>query len=399
MNRAIQENGQGELPESLLYATSARLGASGLGTSSYESVRASWREGFLGKVLTFGSEQEEIQGRKIKSLQANPVRLLSWMDRKYYHTLKKRVLDKSAARELESGGYDCFHGWSSEAVHSLRMAKRLGIPSLLDIPTWHRDKGKVKPRETMTERKMRTGDWKQRLRHYLSVPRQQVLEEYDLADVILVLSEKARETFLEVGFDESRLFYLGRGVDVERYQIGKAPDIFRLTFVGSVIKRKGAHHLLNVWKKLGLKNAELVLVGNVGEELESYIPEMAGANVRLVGFSDRVEDWLMKSSAFVLPSECEGSAKVTYEAAACGLPQITTRESGDVVQDGLNGRIIQPNDPEGLAEAILEFYSNPEKIREMGLRGRERVVNEFTWDHYRARLLNAYRYAVSGGKK
>ena len=34
----------------------------------------------------------------------------------------------------------------------------------------------------------------------------------------------------------------------------------------------------------------------------------------------------------VFPSECEGSAKCTYEAAACGLPQITTRESGDVVQ-------------------------------------------------------------------
>ncbi|HVJ57048.1 MAG TPA: glycosyltransferase family 4 protein, partial [Terrimicrobiaceae bacterium] len=98
---------------------------------------------------------------------------------------------------------------------------------------------------------------------------------------------------------------------------------------------------------------------------------------------------LGKSTALVFPSESEGSAKVNYEAAACGLAQITTRESGDVVVDGYNGRIIPPNDPDALAEAILDFYNNPGKLRLMGVNGRQRVRENFTWEHYRHRLAEA----------
>ncbi len=82
----------------------------------------------------------------------------------------------------------------------------------------------------------------------------------------------------------------------------------------------------------------------------------------LPGFVADVRDHLQNSIAFVFISECEGSAKATYEAAACGLPQITTRESGDVVVDGLNGRVIPANDPEALAGSILEFYNQPGEI-------------------------------------
>ena len=93
--------------------------------------------------------------------------------------------------------------------------------------------------------------------------RSEVLDEYDLADLILVFSQAAKETFLDVGFDESRLFYVAQGVNVEEYPLGSPPDHFRLIFVGSLIKRKGVHHLLKVWKALNLKNAELVIVGGL----------------------------------------------------------------------------------------------------------------------------------------
>jgi glycosyltransferase involved in cell wall biosynthesis len=57
-----------------------------------------------------------------------------------------------------------------------------------------------------------------------------------------------------------------------------------------------------------------------------------------------------------------------------------------VVVDGFNGRIIPPNDPEALAEAILDFYNNPEQLKAMG--------ENFTWEHYRKRLAEAYRIAM-----
>ena len=101
-----------------------------------------------------------------------------------------------------------------------------------------------------------------------------------------------------------------------------------------------------------------------------------------------------QATIHVFPSQCEGSAKVTYEAAACGLPQITTREAGDVVEDGVQGIIVPPADVDALAAAIQQLYDHPEIVERMSLAARERVVENFTWDHFRARLLDAYELAM-----
>jgi glycosyltransferase involved in cell wall biosynthesis len=99
-------------------------------------------------------------------------------------------------------------------------------------------------------------------------------------------------------------------------------------------------------------------------------------------------------SVHIFPSELEGSAKSVYEAAACGLAQITTRESGDVVIDGENGLVVPANDISALSDAILTLYRNPELVRRLGANGRKRVVESFTWEHFRLRLREAYRTAM-----
>ena len=97
----------------------------------------------------------------------------------------------------------------------------------------------------------------------------------------------------------------------------------------------------------------------------------------------------------VFPSTCEGSAKVTYDAAACGLAQITTRESGDVVIDCENGLVVPANDPDALAFAIERLYRDRDLVAQFGLAARKRVVENFTWDRFRVRLLEAYSIAVT----
>ena len=99
-------------------------------------------------------------------------------------------------------------------------------------------------------------------------------------------------------------------------------------------------------------------------------------------------------SVHVFPSSLEGSAKTTYEAAACALAQITTRESGDVVIDGVSGLVIPSDDVDALAAAIQFLYDRPDLVRKYGLAGRERVQQQFTWDHFRERVLAAYRLAM-----
>jgi len=385
---------EARFPSSLLYAINTKIGAHGLGVPALETLKLSYSEGFLGKAVCWGNLSDAVPNELVRSLHAHPARLLSWMNRKYYTPLKRRAIAHVAAREVATGRYDCFHGWSGESLETLREAKKRGIPTLLDIPTFHRDKGKRKPRITKRERDLRNAPIPQRWLNRMLIMRSEVLEEYDLADLILVFSEAARETFLDVGFDERRLFYVAQGVNVKEYPVGSPPDHFRIIFVGSLIKRKGVHHLLKVWKQLNLKDAELVIVGGLTAELEPYVKEFNSPTINFTGFVENVAAELGRSTAFVFPSESEGSAKVNYEAAACGLAQITTRESGDVVIDGYNGRIIPPNDPEALAEAILDFYNNPEQLKAMGENGRKRVAENFTWDHYRKRLAEAYRIAM-----
>src|SRR3954470_4337536 len=131
------------LPKHILYSIFARIGGSGLDTDAFEALRASHRGGFLGRAVAYDNRQTEIPSSLIYSLRWHPVRLLSSMERPYYYGAKKKYLDWIASRHLATGRYDLFHSWSGDCLQSLRVARKLGIPSIVEIPTWHRDRGKV----------------------------------------------------------------------------------------------------------------------------------------------------------------------------------------------------------------------------------------------------------------
>ena len=382
------------LPKYLLYSIFARIGGSGLDTDAFETLRASYRGGFLGKAVAYDNRQQEIPASFIHSLRWHPVRLISFLERPYYYGAKKKYLDWMASRHLTTGGYDLFHSWSGDCLRSLQVAKQRGIPSIVEIPTWHRDGGKEKvDRLKSAESRSKTAgprSWKTRL----LLERKRFIEEYELADLLLVLSEEAASTFRVRGFPEEKLFYLPRGVDVERFKPGERPAKFRAVFSGALIKRKGIHHLLEAWHRLNLADAELWLIGYVHEEAKPYLKQFWRDNIRVAGFVRDPENYLDQGTIHVFPSQWEGSAKVTYEAAACALPQITTREAGDVVRDGIEGIIIKPGDVNAIASAVEHLHRHPELVEQMGSAARRRVVENFTWDHFRTRLLDAYETAM-----
>jgi glycosyltransferase involved in cell wall biosynthesis len=380
-------------PKSLLYSIAAGIGGSGLDAVALESLRGA--RGFLGRAIAASNNQTEIPADRITTLDYHPVRLLSALARSHYMGAKKHTIDDIASRYLETGDFDLLHSWSGDCVKSLRMANRLKIPSVLEIPTWHRNKGKVKPNVTKSERERAAAGFPQNLFNKMLVSRQQVMEEYDRATLIFVLSEKARETFRIAGIPDEKLFTMHRGVDVDRFTPAeRLPDKFRAVFLGAVIKRKGVHILLEAWRKAALPEAELILIGQVQPEMESFLKQYGGDDVKVAGFTRDVPGLLRQASLHVFPSELEGSAKATYEAAACGLAQIATRESGDVVIDGKNGWIIPPNDVDALVEALRAAHADHDRLLRYGKAGRERVVNHFTWDHFRERLLDAYDLAI-----
>ncbi len=396
------------LPRQLLYSIHARLGGRGLDLVAHEGLRAARRGGFLGMAVVYENRaRPEFPDRLVKSLRWSPVRLLSVLDRPHYYAAKKLALDRAAARELRRGAYDLFHGWSGDALATLRVARGRGIPSVLDIPTWHVRHGFGKWENVPPPRRLVSRLLPRAWREGLKITTARLEEEYALADLLLSRSACATETFLAEGFPAEKVFFIGEGTDTTRFSPPEpAPGddgVFRALFVGALIERKGVHLLLEAWHRLRLPKAELTLVGHVHDEIRPHLARWTGpgsdVTVHLPGPTDRVEDHYRRATVHVFPSFCEGCAKTTAEAAACGLPQITTRESGDVVLDGVNGRIVPQGVVDALAEALTEFHAAPtERLDAMRRAARARAVAEYSWDRFRERLLGAYDRAVGRQK-
>jgi glycosyltransferase involved in cell wall biosynthesis len=176
---------------------------------------------------------------------------------------------------------------------------------------------------------------------------------------------------------------------VAKFRPSEPGEKLRFVFVGALIRRKGVHRILEAWRRLGWRDAELVLAGAVHGELRGELRELP-AGVTLTGFVRDVGSVLSGATAFVFPSECEGFAKATLEAAACGLPLIATRESGDAVVDGTTGWLVPADDADALAGAMEAAARDRDEAARRGREARRLVERHFTWDHYRRRVLAAY---------
>jgi glycosyltransferase involved in cell wall biosynthesis len=166
-------------------------------------------------------------------------------------------------------------------------------------------------------------------------------------------------------------------------------------FVGQVCFRKGIRYLLEAWRRLGLRDAELILLGAVNEEARDLLARYRDLpGLRVEGFARDTAPHYAAASACVLPTLDEGSAKVTAEAMAAGLPVVTTPEAGSLVVDGESGYLVPATDVESLAERLARLHAYPDACAMMGAAARERIL-PYTWARYQAGLIEVYREAVA----
>jgi glycosyltransferase involved in cell wall biosynthesis len=112
--------------------------------------------------------------------------------------------------------------------------------------------------------------------------------------------------------------------------------------------------------------------------------------------SFEVHRWFQSSDVFVFPSLAEGSAYVTYQALAAGLPMITTLMSGSILRDGVEGFLVRPRDASAIADRLRILYNDPVRRSQMSRAARDSILQSFTWSHYRARVVSAYRAILEG---
>ena len=161
----------------------------------------------------------------------------------------------------------------------------------------------------------------------------------------------------------------------------------RVLFCGTVGLRKGVQYLLRAAARLNSPRFEFRVVGPVN--LRSPAVEDLRSSVELFGGVPRSEmsghyGW---ADVFVLPSLCEGSATVCYEALASGLPVITTPNAGSVVRDGIDGFIVPIRDAEAIAARLEMLISDPRILDQMSGNAALRAA-EFTVKKYGERLLS-----------
>lgn len=202
--------------------------------------------------------------------------------------------------------------------------------------------------------------------------------EHSLASHIVVPSSFVADTLLENGVDPKKIHIIAFGTDLAKFRPShyKPPPPLVFLFVGTLCARKGVPLLLEAWRKLAPRNAELWIAG------PGDIPVFESSNlpntVRLLGKLSRetLVKTLQKAHIFVFPSYFEGLAQVQIEALSTGLPVIGTRQSGvhEIIQDGETGLIVK-TEVHDLMRAIEVFLETPDLASAM----RQTVLEQRDW--------------------
>lgn len=367
----------------VIYSIATQIGAPGLGTVSCNAVKALDEKGYLDLAVSYGNNSDIPKSRKL-SIPGNPAKLLFFLPRNYYVPLRKGFIDYITSKVILMRGCDVFHGWNNQSLKSIKAAKSIGAKTILECGSTHR----FYKEAMIAQEYNKFGIENKKMPRYA---RDASLEELDLADFIFLTSEFARKTFIEAGIIENKLFIINRGVNIERFVPAVSKDgKFRVLFAGRISLRKGVQYLLEAWKELDLKNAELILIGSIDDKIKPVLSRYRDiGSISFKGFVRNPEDVFRESTIFVFPSIEEGSAKVTYEAMASGLPVITTENSGSVVRSGLDGFIIPANDTKAIKEKIIYFLEKPLEVERMGKNAVENA-KLYTWGNYRKNLIAVY---------
>ncbi len=201
------------------------------------------------------------------------------------------------------------------------------------------------------------------------------LEEYEIADKIIVLSNYAKRSFLERGFPESVLHLISLGPNFEPKQsltprAGSQTDAFVVGVVAGGVLRKGLKYLVQAWNGLRLPNAKLRIKCSVHELKRA--PQIwreieATPNIEIVGYMNDLEDFYRGCDLFCLPSIDDGFGMVVFEAIACGCPVLVTENVGasDIVISGRTGYIVEARNASALADKIQFLFNNRDELKKM----------------------------------
>ena len=220
------------------------------------------------------------------------------------------------------------------------------------------------------------------------------------SDIELVQNPEDLPVLRRLRFPERKLRVLGNGVDLTRFDrsrfdaarvaairddLGFGPDDIVCGAVGRLVWEKGYREVFDAAAMLRARSPRVrfVIVGPV--EQRDAVPQQeldraaALGNVTFLGLRDDVEDLYAAMDVSVLASYREGFPRGAMEAAAMGLPLVLTDIRGcrQVVDDGVNGRLVPVRDARAFADAIASLADDAELRRRMGAESAAKANRDF----------------------
>ena len=225
-----------------------------------------------------------------------------------------------------------------------------------------------------------------------------IREKIREAKFVAAISECTRNYLIDIVSDdtvEDKIHIIRCGLDPEKFlpPVTKpAKEIPNILFVAQLTEKKGAPILLEACKILceGGYSFQCTIVGDGPQKalVEHLVRELnLGCFVRLAGrtFQEQLIDYLEKADIFVLPcivgadGDRDGIPVSLMEAMAMEIPCVSTFVSGipELIVNGENGLLVEEKNPSALAEALKRLLTDEDLRRELGKKGRERIVLEF----------------------
>lgn len=255
----------------------------------------------------------------------------------------------------------------------------------------------------------------------------------EMADAVIAVSHETRMDILSLfDVDEAKVHVIHNGIDPEEYRPTFDPDLLRkygidpempfVLFVGRVTRQKGIVHLVNAIRHLD-PGVQVVLCAGAPDTEEIEVEMKTAVEKARASFGGRIV-WIQEmlptpdkiviyshARVFCTPSIYEPFGIINLEAMACETPVVGTAIGGmkEIILPGETGLLVplaqQSQSPfeaihpeifaRDLATAINSLMRDPERCQAMGVAGRERVLECFSWTEIAHKTLRLYESLVT----
>jgi glycosyltransferase involved in cell wall biosynthesis len=383
-----------------LYSYPSKLGATRICYTAWESVK---------NVAAAGADVMVFPGVLHRSLPES-IRVKPTLARgkirlpyKLFGTVRTFSLhDHIVASRLRklAGQIDIVHAWPVGSLETLKVAKELGIATVLERPNaYTRFAYEVVARECARLGVIMPPNHE----HAFHEDILRIEEaEYATADFLLCPSDFVKQTFLDAGFSSEKLLRHQYGFNEMTFTpVERRPSQgLKMVFVGGVAPRKGLHYALEAWLRSSASNkGEFLIAGDFIPSYEEKLrPMLAHPSVKPLGHRSDVADLMRQCDILILPSIEEGSALVTSEARGSGCVLVVSEAAGAICTHMQNALVHKVGDVEQLT-SHLDLLDRDrgllEKLRSESLR----TIHEITWSAAGQRLLAVYRQAIARRSK